>query len=205
LSTNSTEKASIDEQAVAGTTDSGSEKTTTKQFATTEVSKNNSLILPGYARILVPHDGSEMSDKALAHGIYLAKTSNAELVILHVLEHVGDAEVTSLDVSTEDSAGKRNGSQVEGKDLKVTLEGQGMRIIEDRIRICKENGVKHVSYKVQVGNPGDEIIKVSQEIDFDLIVMASKRITSRILGSTTRKVIDICKKATLIIPESHKI
>ena len=76
-----------------------------------------------------------------------------------------------------------------------------MRIIEDRIRICKENGVKHVSYKVQIGNPADEIIRLSQEIDFDVIVMASKRITSRILGSNARKVIDTVKIATLIIPE----
>lgn len=150
---------------------------------------------------MVPHDGSGMSDKALAHGIYMSKISNAELVILHVLEDVGDAKVTSLDVSTEDSASKEDGSKSGGKDLKVTLEGQGMRIIEDRIRICKENGVKNVSYKVQIGNPADEIIKLSQEIDFDVIVMASKRITSRILGSTARKVIDTVKIATLIIPE----
>jgi nucleotide-binding universal stress UspA family protein len=162
-----------------------------------------SLVFPGYSRILVPHDGSEMSDKALAHGIYLAKTSDAELVILHVLEDVGEAKVTSLDVSTTEEAtgGNESSSHLDNKDLKVTLEGQGMRMIEDKIRICKENGIKHVSYKVQLGNPGEEIIKLSQEVDFDLLVMASKRITSRILGSTTRKVIDACKRATLIIPE----
>jgi nucleotide-binding universal stress UspA family protein len=177
--------------------------TSNEQVTTSDSSEAKSPVFPGYARILVPHDGSVMSDKALAHGIYLSKTSNAELVILHVLEDVGEAKVTSLDVSTTGVPGKDNGSQLDSKDLKVTLEGQGMRMIEDKIRICKENGIKHVSYKVQVGNPGEEIIKLSQEIDFDLIVMASKRITSRILGSTTRKVIDACKRATLIIPESE--
>ena len=54
--------------------------------------------------------------------------------------------------------------------------------------------------KSKFGNPADEIIKLTQESNFDLIVMASRRITSRILGSTTRKVIDTVKKPTLIIP-----
>ena len=151
---------------------------------------------------MVPHDGSSNSDKALAHGISLSKIYNAELVILHVLEDIEDARVTSLDVSTKDSGTKGDVSHTDGKDLKYTLKGQGIRIIEDKIRMCKENGVNKVSYKVQIGNPGDEIIKISQENDFDLIIMASRRITSRILGSTTRKVIDSVKKPTLIIPYS---
>jgi hypothetical protein len=39
-----------------------------------------------YERILVPHDGSEMSDKALKHAVYLSKITGTEIVILHVLE-----------------------------------------------------------------------------------------------------------------------
>jgi nucleotide-binding universal stress UspA family protein len=39
-----------------------------------------------YERILVPHDGSEMSDKALKHAVYLSKISGTEIIILHVLE-----------------------------------------------------------------------------------------------------------------------
>lgn len=41
-----------------------------------------------YERILVPHDGSEMSDRALKHAIYLSKISGTEIVILHVLEGI---------------------------------------------------------------------------------------------------------------------
>ena len=157
----------------------------------TEKEMSIPLILSKYVRIMVPHDGSSNSDKALAHGIWLSKTCDAELVILHVLEDIEDAKVTSLDVSTKET---------DSKNLKYTLEGKGIQMIEDKIRMCKENGVKQVSYKVQIGNPADEIIKLTQESNFDLIVMASKRITSRILGSTTRKVIDTVKKPTLIIP-----
>jgi hypothetical protein len=34
--------------------------------------------IPKYMKILVPHDRSEMSDKALSHAIYLARLSDAE-------------------------------------------------------------------------------------------------------------------------------
>ncbi len=39
-----------------------------------------------YKKILVPHDGSEFSDRALMHASYLSKLSGAELVFVHILE-----------------------------------------------------------------------------------------------------------------------
>ena len=39
-----------------------------------------------YQKILVPHDGSEMSDKALSHAAYLSQISGAEIVVLNVIE-----------------------------------------------------------------------------------------------------------------------
>ena len=37
-------------------------------------------------KILMAHDGSEMSDKALRHALYLSKSSGAELVIMNVID-----------------------------------------------------------------------------------------------------------------------
>jgi nucleotide-binding universal stress UspA family protein len=39
-----------------------------------------------YQKILIAHDGSEMSDKALRHALYLSKASGAELVIMNIIE-----------------------------------------------------------------------------------------------------------------------
>jgi nucleotide-binding universal stress UspA family protein len=51
--------------------------------------------------------------------------------------------------------------------------------------------------KIHGGNPAGEIINLVNLMHFDLIIMGSRRITSRIqgIGSTTRKV-----EATLKIP-----
>ena len=43
-----------------------------------------------YERILVPHDGSEMSDRALRHAVHLSKMSRTEIVILHAIERTGN-------------------------------------------------------------------------------------------------------------------
>ena len=40
------------------------------------------------SKILVPHDGTEMSDRALERLVELAKTFKAELVLLHVIEEI---------------------------------------------------------------------------------------------------------------------
>lgn len=58
-------------------------------------------------------------------------------------------------------------------------------------------------YEIRTGNPSDEIVKVAELTEFDLVVMASHRITSSIksIGSITRKVMDTIRKLILLIYE----
>jgi len=51
-------------------------------------SKHSSALSPTleYRKIMIPLDGSEMSDKALMHAAYISKISGACLVILNVIE-----------------------------------------------------------------------------------------------------------------------
>lgn len=83
------------------------------------------------------------------------------------------------------------------------MEGELKRMIEQKIRLCQQAGVKNqVSYKVQTGKPVDEIVKLSEDLNADLIVMASSRTPSlarRLLGSITRKVIDSVEKPVLVV------
>ncbi len=151
-----------------------------------------------YQKILVPHDGSIMSDKALSHAAYLSKISDAEIIVLNVIEDVVIPPSTILtfiksDISIEKAK----------EDLRNTLEGVVKRMLDKRIRLCKDAGINKISYKIRTGKIVDEIVHQSEEIDFDLIVMASSRITSyvRVLGSTVRKVVDSIRKPVLLIHE----
>jgi nucleotide-binding universal stress UspA family protein len=137
-----------------------------------------------YERILVPHDGSEMSDRALRHAVYLSKMSGTEIVILHVIEHTGNF------------LGKTN------EKLALVDETGIRQMLEERTYLCKKAGVKEVSYIIRLGRPADEIVRLVGERYYDLIVMASSRISSTIriiLGSNVKRVLDSVPKPILII------
>jgi nucleotide-binding universal stress UspA family protein len=167
--------------------------------------------IPQYKKLLVPHDGSELSDKALAHAIYLSKISNAEIVIVNVVEHLDNIDPSLISASTTNAASSEGNRTEErtgasnayaNKDLNITIEGKVKQMIESRMRVCIEAGVKsQVSYKIQTGEPVDEIVKLAEEANADLIIMASTRVSSSLktLGSTARKVIDKAKAAVLIV------
>jgi nucleotide-binding universal stress UspA family protein len=152
-----------------------------------------------YSRILVPHDGSGMADKALNHAIYLSKISGAEIVIIHVVEHMHSMDSSAVVVTSKERGGEKDSQ----KGFEITVEGEVKRMIEQKIRLCQQAGVKSkVSYKVQTGKPVDEIVKLSEDLNTDLIVMASSRTPSlakRLLGSITRKVIDSVEKPVLVV------
>ena len=61
------------------------------------------------------------------------------------------------------------------------------KVIEETTTVCKAGGIeKNIKYEIRAGDPADEIINVSTLMDFDLIVMGSRRIASMIggIGST---------------------
>jgi nucleotide-binding universal stress UspA family protein len=173
----------------------------------TEATKPTSLqrlspkAIPKYSKILVPHDGSEMSDKALGHAIYLSKLSGAEIVILNVVEHIESKESSTV-TATVKGEGEKEFDKTGRADLEITVEGEVKKMIEEKIRLCKEAGVTtQVSYKIHTGRPVEEIVKLAEEMSVDLIVMTSSKIISpvMVLGSITRKVMDGTKKPVLVI------
>jgi nucleotide-binding universal stress UspA family protein len=191
------------EETTAATLPSSSTATTTSSSSPPPTPLD---AIPHYKQILIPHDGSKLSDKALGHAIFLSKVSDAEIVILNVLERLEGNIPSSVSATLkeEDEGPGVKGLDKGDRDLEITMEGGVKKMIEDRINLCKEAGVKsQISYKLQTGKPVDEIVKLCKEMDIDLIVMASNRITSpfAVMGSTTRKVIDNAKKPVLVIHE----
>jgi nucleotide-binding universal stress UspA family protein len=191
-------------------TESDRTTTTTIASVTSEPQVSSPYINPQYNRILVPHDGSENSDKALSHAVYLSNMSGAEIVILHVVEHIDKIDSSSLLVTSKEGEGgevtkaNENIEKSNKQDYEVKVEGQVKQMIEDKMNFCKRAGVKsQVSYKIQTGKPSEEIVKVAEDMNSDLIVMASSRSSSslakRLLGSTSRKVIDSIEKPLLVI------
>jgi nucleotide-binding universal stress UspA family protein len=166
------------------------------------LSRQSHDVIPKYKRILIPHDGSEISDKALSHAIYLSKISDADIIILNVLDNIDGTDSSAVLATMR--GGEAGELDKTDRDVEITMEGGVKRMIEEKMKLCKEAGVKsQVSYKIQTGKPVDEIVKLSEEMNIDLVIMASSKITSsiRVLGSTTRKVIHRVKIPVLVIHE----
>ena len=141
--------------------------------------------------------------------------TGAEVIILNIIKDIEEIEHTTMSATTKE--GVRNEKEVivgedavtdvseKKNDTLITMEGEAQRLMEKKIRVCKEAGAKNqVSYKMQTGKkPVEEILDLSENMNIDLIVMASSKVTSTLKGlaSTTRKVIDGAGKPVLIIHE----
>lgn len=172
----------------------------TSENSTADSTKASKLIpssIPQYKRILVPDDRSESSDNALGHAIYLSNSTGAEIVVLNVIKNIDKIEPTTIEATSDASDEKNKG------DIHITLKGQAEQMVEERIKQCKQAGAKNqVSYKMQTGkNLVDEILDLSEQMNIDLIVMASSKVTSPIMGltSATRKIIDGANRPVLVI------
>jgi nucleotide-binding universal stress UspA family protein len=162
-------------------------------------SSSTAIIVPSpYRRILVPHDGSEMSDRALNHALYVSKMANAEIVIFHVMES------DSIPPSTLLAFIKPGAGLEEAREqVRTIFEGAVGRMFEERVQAAKASGINAVSYKISGGKPADTIVTESEAGEYDLLVMSSSRIASsiRALGSTARRVLDSTKKPVLLVHE----
>lgn len=143
--------------------------------------------------------GSKMSDKALRYAIYLSKLTRADLLILNVMDQPNILIPASAIVfsSPGDKLDKIK------NDLQRLSKEYSNQILEKAMELTKQEEVINTSYIIRSGKTVDEIVAVSEKRNIDLIVMASSRIAStiRILGSTTKGVLNSIRKPVLVIHE----
>jgi nucleotide-binding universal stress UspA family protein len=127
------------------------------------------------SKILVPVDGSEISQKALGHGAVLAKLTNATTTLLYVLE----SGLFKLKPNVSKEIGNRilskAAERVEGTELQRKMES---------------------------GDPAKKIIQVAEEGNYDLIVMGGRglgAIERFILGSVSDHVVHYANRSVLIM------
>lgn len=149
-----------------------------------------------YSKILLPTDGSKNSERAIAHALTIAEFEDAEIVVLNVVDSVYLTGLPEEDLITKsemilEEESKRVTSRVE-EIIKKLEEEKG----------SKSKEIK-VSTKTIEGNAADVILKVSENEDIDLIVIASsgKHMLDRfLLGSVTEKTVRHTKVPILVIP-----
>ena len=133
-----------------------------------------------YKHILIPTDGSELSNKAVDHGIGLAKALNAKVTAVTVSEpfHIFAVEPGML-TDTPDEYEKRINA-LTGKYLKAAKDA------------ATAAGVPCDVVHVEHAHPYETVIDTARKRGCDAIVMAShgrRGVSAIVLGSETVKVL----------------
>lgn len=146
-----------------------------------------------YRRILVPIDGSKLSDKALASAIDLAKLARARLVVLHVVERIEPVLFADGYVPAE---------LVWMAKYEKNARRRGSRHLRKAAAAAKSAGVRCTTRLVKSSQPHQTIIATARSRSCDLIVMAShgrRGLSALLLGSETTKVLTHCKRPVLVV------
>ena len=142
-----------------------------------------------FKHILLPTDGSPISEAAMRKGIQFAKTINARVTgfcVVPVLPYVG----CEADIGMEFKKQAEAAVQAEVNKNLLAIEKE-----------AKEAGVECKTAKVKSVQPYEAIIEAAKKKECDLIIMAShgrRGVEGLLLGSETQKVLTHSKIPVLV-------
>jgi len=143
-----------------------------------------------YKRILLPTDGTEFCERAIRHGIALAKLLQAEVIGVTVTQPLHSAVPRSL-------IPKNLAGIIHTETAK--LADEKLAVIE---RLAETAGVRVENVRKSNDHPWEAITQTAKEKQCDLIVMAShgrRGVSAVVLGSETQKVLTHSTVPVLVI------
>jgi nucleotide-binding universal stress UspA family protein len=153
-------------------------------------------------KILVPHDGSELSDRALNKAIEFAKPLKSDIIILHILD---DKLIPSEAIMS--ILGKKSSTVMDAKLQILNIVRIGAeQLLKDRTEKVRKSGI-NVRFRVGMGSPAEGVANVARNENVDLIIMGSKELKKengnklKALGSVTRRVSEISDCPVMIVKQ----
>ena len=143
-----------------------------------------------YKHILIATDGSELSTRAVEHGVALARSVGAKVSFLTVTPLL--AEFWPDEEGLEDP--RPQFEKFMKKRAKKSLAAAG--------ELAAAAGISFEKCRRQSDRPYEEIIRVAETQHCDLIVMAShgrRGASAMLLGSETTKVVTHSKVPVLVV------
>jgi nucleotide-binding universal stress UspA family protein len=151
---------------------------------------------------LVPHDGSELSDRALNKAIEFAKPLKSDIIILHILD---DKLIPSEAIMS--ILGKKSSTVMDAKLQILNIVRIGAeQLLKDRTEKVRKSGI-NVRFIVGMGSPAEGVANVARNENVDLIIMGSKELEKengnklKALGSVTRRVSEISDCPVMIVKQ----
>lgn len=145
-------------------------------------------------KILVPTDFSQQAEFALDAAVQIAKKSNAEIDLLHVLYYPISYDISRVEEVYESSIYPDEAEAVRNEAMEK-LKEISERNAYDKVKI---------NYNIKYGNPYTSIAKDVYENDVDMVVMGSKGssgIEEIFVGSNTERMVRFSKVPVLTIKD----
>ena len=146
-----------------------------------------------YRHILIPTDGSELAERAVTHGLSLAKFVGAKITVLIVEERVGTVWSTTI--------AEHRLAEVTAK-YADEIKKQATSVLDRVANAAEQAGVPCDTVQVQHVQPYEAIITTATDRGCDLIVMGShgrSGLSAVVLGSVTNKVLTYTKVPVLVV------
>jgi len=147
-----------------------------------------------YQHILIPTDGSEVAERAVTHGLSLAKFVGAKITVIIVEERLGVLGVSGL---------AQHGAFSELTKLEEQIKKDATSVLDRVANAAKQAGVPCDTIQVEGVQPYEAIVATATDRGCDLIVMAShgrSGLSAVVLGSVTNKVLTYTKTPVLVVP-----
>lgn len=136
------------------------------------------------------------------YAISLARQYDAQIILLHVVEPLSSAAraviETYMSVEAADRAQQDNMQQVL-KDIKIRLK----KFCAEEMESSKTDVIKVREILVVAGDPSEEILRVADANNVDLIVMGRSTgsvFGSTVMGSVSRRVTRHAKVPVMVVP-----
>lgn len=145
-----------------------------------------------FKNILVPIDGSELSNAAVKRACSFAREAGARLTFYHA-KHV--------DLPAVSYGGRVSEAQGTYREHHAAKEKQVEAILRDAAQVASVAGVEFETLSSESNSPHEGIIAAAGSKACDLIFMAShgrRGASALLLGSETQKVLTYCKLPVLV-------
>ena len=142
-----------------------------------------------FKRILVPTDGSEITQKAVDTTIALAKSVGAQVYTISVKEPFPYSAISEMQPTPPQ----------EFFDAQERIASKRVQTVREA---CAAAGVPCEAHTIEALHPWEAIIEHARSMECDLVVMAShgrRGVTALLLGSETQKVLTHSKVPVLVV------
>ncbi|MEM3094218.1 MAG: universal stress protein [Nitrososphaera sp.] len=146
--------------------------------------------------ILVPYDGTEMSDRALDKAIEFARVLKSEIIIVHIVDSRFVPPSATLGLMSEKTTLENAKTQL----IRILKTGAEI-MLKDKIQKAKEGGVS-ARFLLGVGSPAEEIVSIANAEKAEMIIIGSRQLKGDkmiTLGSIARRVSETASCPVMII------